>query len=527
VFPAAVAASLVLLAGVGAAQPGTASERAPGTPRESVSQFLDLARQRRFAEAAAYLDVPAPERARAPELARRFKAVLDRHLWLDLEAISANAQGNTADDLPALVDEIGRIRAEGGDAEPVRLIRTTSDSGHWVFTAETVGRIDGWYDRLEQRWLREHLPAWLLVPGPKELLRWQWAALPLIVLAAYVAGALLGRLTRPLMRRVARGTSAAWDDELIARIEGPLTLGWAIAVAYLLVPWLGLYAPAREFLLGMLRGALLVAFFWSLARVVDVSGQLLMRSQWGTTHAASRSLVAIGARTAKLLILAMAAVALLSALGYPVASLIAGLGIGGLAVALAAQKTVENLFGTFSIAADQPFREGDFVKIEDFVGTIETIGLRSTKIRTLDRTLITVPNGRLAEMRLETFAARDRIRLHCIVGLVYETTEEQMRGILAGLERVLREHPKIWPDTVIVRFREFGASSLDIEIMAWFMTSDFGEFQLYRQEVLLGFMGVVEQAGSSFAFPTRTVHVVDGARPAASALAGPEVEKPS
>jgi MscS family membrane protein len=111
---------------------------------------------------------------------------------------------------------------------------------------------------------------------------------------------------------------------------------------------------------------------------------------------------------------------------------------------------------------------------------------------------------------LETFAARDRLRLACTVGLVYETTESQMRTVLAGLERVLSEHPKIWPDAVTVRFKELAASSLDIEIMAWFTTSDWAEFQAIRQDVLLSFMKVVESAGTSFAFPTRTVHLASG-----------------
>lgn len=217
--------------------------------------------------------------------------------------------------------------------------------------------------------------------------------------------------------------------------------------------------------------------------------------------------------------MALALVAVLSELGYPVAGLLAGLGIGGIAVALAAQKTVENLFGSLAMAADPPFGLGDFVRIEDFVGTVEAIGLRSTKIRTLDRTLVSLPNGRLADMRLESLAARDRMRLACTVGLVYGTSAEQMRSVLQGLEEVLRAHPRIWPDAVVVRFKELGPFSLDIEVMAWFQTSEWAEFQLIRQEVLLRFMEVVDRAGTSFAFPTRTVHLVSGD---ASGLDAPE-----
>jgi MscS family membrane protein len=211
---------------------------------------------------------------------------------------------------------------------------------------------------------------------------------------------------------------------------------------------------------------------------------------------------------AKVLVLAMASVAVLSELGFSVASLVTGLGIGGLAVALAAQKTVENLFGAVSLGLDQPIREGDFVRVEDVTGTVEKVGLRSTRIRTLDRTLVSIPNGKLAEMRLESFSARDRLRLSCDVSLVYGTTAAQMRRVLAGLERVLRGHPRIWPEAVVVRLGRFGPSSLDIEVMAWFQTADWAEFQLIRQEVLLQFMEVVDGAGTSFAFPTRTVHLV-------------------
>src|SRR5262249_15519790 len=160
------------------------------------------------------------------------------------------------------------------------------------------------------------------------------------------------------------------------------------------------------------------------------------------------------------------------------------------AFALAAQKTVENLFGAFSIGIDQPIREGDFVNIDGVTGTVEAIGLRSTRIRTLDRTLISIPNGKLAEMRLESFAARDRLRLACTLGLVRTTSAKQMREVLAGLARVLREHPKIFPEGITVQFKQIAMSSLDVDVMAWFSTTDANEFQTIRQEVLLEFMEV-------------------------------------
>jgi MscS family membrane protein len=484
----------------------------PGSPRAAVAGFLTLTREGHLAEAAKLLDLP--EGADGPTEARRLKAVLDAHGWIDLERISPEVSGDTTDKLPAFVDEIAVIARPGKLGEPVRVTRTgEGDDARWVFSRATVSRIDAWYDGIGNRWVLDHVPEPLLRPGPRELLWWQWLAMPAIAVLAWVVGGVLSYLTRALLGRVAARTTWTWDEAVLARVGKPFTMAWGLLAAQCALPFLGLYAPAEAFLHSVVRTGLLLAFFWALLRAIGIVGDVLVGSAWAKEHAASRSLVPLGARVANVVLVAIALVAILSDLGYPVASLIAGLGVGGLAVALAAQKTVENLFGAFSIGIDQPFLEGDFVKIEDFVGTVEAIGLRSTRVRTLDRTLISIPNGKLADMRLESYTARDRLRLACVLGVVYDTNAAQMRQILEGLERVLQEHPKIWPDAVVVRFKEFGPSSLDIEVMAWFLTTDWGEFTLIRQQLLLSFMDVVEKAGSSFAFPTRTVHMVQSTSP--------------
>lgn len=354
-----------------------------------------------------------------------------------------------------------------------------------------------------------HLPAWFFTKGPSGLLYWQWAALLLSVLVGFTVGALLARLSRRVLMPLVKRTESTWDDALLERLSGPMTLGWALVIIKISVAYLELSKAADKFMDSVVRGAFFGAFFWTLGRLIDVGAQVMLTSAWGVTRPGATSVVTLGARVFKVVVLAMAVVALLSSLGYPVTSLLAGLGIGGLAVALAAQKTVENLFGAFSIGADQPFRVGDFVRVEDFNANVESIGLRSTKFRTLDRTMITLPNGKLAEMRIESYAARDRFRMHCVLGVVYGTTAAQMRQMLEAIERVLRAHPKIWDEEVLVRFRSFGASSLDIEVMAWFLVPSFAEFTVCRQDVLLQFMDVVEQAGSAFAFPTQTLHLVN------------------
>jgi MscS family membrane protein len=358
--------------------------------------------------------------------------------------------------------------------------------------------------------LIEHLPAALRAPGPQGLAWWQWLAAPASLLLAWVVGLFLGRLTRMLLGLVARRTSAAWDDKLVASVRGPLTLAWAVAAERLLVPGLMLSERWQGFLHQGLRTALYVAFFWFLLRLVTITGTLMETSTWALARPASRSLVPLGARILQVTVLAISVVAVLGDLGFSIAGLVTGLGIGGLALALAAQKTVENLFGAFSIGVDQPFRVGDFVTVEGVQGNVEIIGLRSTRIRTLERTIVTIPNGKLADMRIESFAPRDRIRFGTVLGLARTTTAAQVRQVLEGVERALRAQPKLWPDSLTVRFKEITANSLDVEVQAWFTTIDYAEFAGIRQELLLAFLDVVERAGTRFALPTRAVHVQQG-----------------
>lgn len=489
----------------------------PGSPRASVAEYLQLCREERYDEAARYLDVHAGAAKSKPgDLAKRLKAVIDRRSWIDIERLSPLASGNTNDGLPASYEDIGQIPLAAGQSKPIRLFNRglVGGSPAWVVSRQTVDNIDRWYESLPQAWLLDRAPAWLLRTGPRELLIWQWIALPILFVTAWGLGAVLGNLTRWM---AGRGKSQAWvrfNVQLQRRLRGPLTLIWALALVYAALPFLWLFKPADEFVRSFLRGGFYFTLFWSVSRLIDSWGKAIAESPWAHERSSAKALVPIGVRLAKILLLIVAVVVLISAMGYPAGSIVAGLGIGGLAVALAAQKTIENLFGAFTLGADEPFRVGDFVKIEDFVGTIESIGLRSTRIRTLDRTIITIPNGRLSEMRIENYSTRDRLRFACNLGLTYDTSEEQLRAVLAKCERALREHPRIWSEGITVRLQSLGDSALVIEIMAWFQTTDWAEFQRIREETLLEFMRIVAGAGASFAFPTRTVQLMaDPPRP--------------
>lgn len=356
-------------------------------------------------------------------------------------------------------------------------------------------------------WFREH---WLL-----GLDRWQWLGLPAVLLLSLALATLLARVTTQLLARLAARTDTRVDDAVVSQLAGPARLLWFGFIGDLSLQTLALPASAESWGSRLFRVLLVLGFFWGVARAITTwTGQYVV-SDAAAQRPGTRALVNLVGRVTQLAVIAMAALATLSQLGFSVTSALAGLGIGGIALALGAQKTLEHLFGAFALAVDRPFCEGDFVRIEDFVGTVETIGLRSTRIRTLDRTIISVPNGKLADMRLETFATRDRFRLHTFLGLTYGTTAAQVRQVRDGLEAVLRAHPKIWPDAVSVRFGQFADFSLNVEVMCWFLAKDFEEFKQIREEVLLQFMEVVEKAGSSFAFPTRTVHLVQEPAPAA------------
>jgi len=369
------------------------------------------------------------------------------------------------------------------------------------------------HEREEARpFFEEHLPEPLLRPGPRGLLWWQWLAALALAAVSLAGGALLGLATRRVLGHLARRTATRWDDVLLERLARPLAALWAVGVFTGLHPWLGLGEGASGFAHRVLRVITTLVLFWAGLRSVDVAFSAAAAAPWARASPGLAGLLPLGRKFGKVVLLALGLVAVLNELGFAVASLLAGLGIGGVALALAAQKTLENLFGSVAIGVDQPFRVGDLVRVEDVLGTVEAIGMRSTRIRTLDRTLVSIPNGKLADMRSETFAVRDRIRLLANLGLAYGATAAQVRAVLAGVEAALRAHPRIWPEGVSVRLTELRESALNVEVVAWFRTADWSEFAAIRQELLLEILAIAERAGARFAFPTRTVHLVEEPR---------------
>jgi MscS family membrane protein len=194
--------------------------------------------------------------------------------------------------------------------------------------------------------------------------------------------------------------------------------------------------------------------------------------------------------------------------------LLAGVGVGGLAVALAAQKTIENLFGGLSVIGDRPVLVGDFCRFGNRVGTVTHIGLRSTRIRTLERTIVSVPNSQFSTMELENFSARDKIWFHPTLRLRRDTNTKQLRQAMAYVHQVLDKHSKVEIGDIPVRFIGIGDSSLDIEVFAYVLTPDLDQFLGIQQDLLLDLMAAVERTGAALAVP-----IVEQATRAQSAAA--------
>ncbi len=497
-----------------AADAGTTAV-SPTSPRASLQEFLRLAKAEEWSAAAEYLAVTGANREQASTLARHLKVVLDQRIALNLENVSPLATGDTTDG-DVLGDRLGLIAGVGGREDPVRLVRLSGTPPHWVFSEATVAAIPSWYENLGASWLRDRLPAALMREGPFHVFIWQWIGLALTLPVLFLFSWLVGGSLRSVFTRLAARTTTDWDDLLVEHLRGPFRLWISAIVATPLLGVLELNARVAEFAHDLTRGLVLLALFWGLLRVIRLGQHRLENAAWESGQAAqARTLVPLLGNLLRVTLAIVALLVALSQFGYPVGTLLAGLGIGGIAVALAAQKTVEHLFGSVSLAADKVFRVGDWVRAGTTEGTVERIGLRSTSFRTNDRTVVRVPNGRLADERIETFGERDRMFFKTDIDLPYTTPADRIDAIRDQLEALLRNHPLIWPDAVRVNVIAFTDSAIRMHVQAWFQTTDWGEFLTLRHRLLLSFIRVLESNETSFAFPSRTIYHVtqDGGPP--------------
>jgi MscS family membrane protein len=287
----------------------------------------------------------------------------------------------------------------------------------------------------------------------------------------------------------------------------PLWLLVAVLIHGILVSYVRIPVLQRHHYQQVAGVVAVIASNWLLWRVLrevmrNVRQRAVLAGRRGTG-----SLMVLGERLLKAAIFVLAIFLVLGALGFNLTTPLAGLGIGGIAVAFAAQKTLENLFGGVSLLADEVIRIGDVCRFGDRTGTVEDISLRSTRVRTPDRTEISIPNGSLATMNVENLSRRDKILFNTKLGLRYETSPDQMRYVLAQVRRLLYEHPKVETEGARNRLIAFDESALTLEIFSYVLTRDVNEFMAIREDVLLRIMDIVDAAGTGFAFPSQTLYL--------------------
>ncbi len=220
------------------------------------------------------------------------------------------------------------------------------------------------------------------------------------------------------------------------------------------------------------------------------------------------ALAGLTGRLAQIGVLTVGILIVLHQAGVNLTATLTGLGIGGLAVAFATQKTLENLFGGIMIISDRPVRIGDSCKIGDVVGNVVNIGLRSTRIRTQDRTIVTIPNGQLAIISLENFSLRDKFWFHPTIALNQQTTKGQMKTLLRNIHAMLDRHSKVESETMRVRLIGIRTASLDVAVFAYVIAADIEEFLGIQEELILEILAIVEAAGTELALPTQVTHLV-------------------
>lgn len=447
------------------------------------------------------------------------KEVLDRIKLPDPAAIPDKAAAKT--------DEIQQWRLPGTEIV-IAKVAEGARGGEFLFSIDTVARVDEFYRKVRKlpyqtkttegfyefyittpgkllppkwlHWLWE-LPEWARTPfhGPT---LWQWVGLALAV----VIGIFLPCAFQSLCAR--------WPipESLQKRAWRRLLLPSIIMLSLLLVRYLSIDVVNVTGQVADTVVFILVALFYlTSAWLAVVVGIGIAEAIISSPRIDSNSIDANMLRVLFRVLSSAVAVTMVffgaERLGIPVLPLLAGLGVGGLALALAAQPTIENLIGGIMLYSDRPVRVGDLCEFGSLRGRVENIGLRSTRIRSIDRKLITVPNAEFARMNLVNFTQRDRMMLRTTIGLRYETTPEQLRYVLAKVRELLIAHPRILPVPLRVRFVGFGAYSLDFEIFAFANTRLFPEFSAIREDILLRVIDTIKEAGTDFAFPSQTAYL--------------------
>lgn len=516
-FARLVAAALaLLLAPAAAAQvvPGNAAAPAPAvaedpfgrtTPAGAVGGYIEAIAERDYERAARYLALaemrPSRRERLGPELAQRFQTILDRQgEFRPRTELSRDPAGARDDNLEPDLERVGRLELDGRSV-PILLRRADEgETPHWVVADETLAAalaLDlGAPEPPAEAWLPRRLTDWQAAGVPLS----HWLTLIAVVLGAFAASWLLLRAIVAVLHRLAPRLDET--RRFLVATAVPIILFAAVGLASWLAPRLGVSIVAREAFSWLTLIAGWIASAWLLWRLLDLICARVLAGFQRRGRASATAIIRVANRAAKLVILAIAAIAIFDVFGFEVTAALAALGIGGIALALGAQKTVENLIASLSIISDRPFRVGDICRIGGTIGTIEDVGMRSSRMRTLDRTLLTIPNAVLANSEIENFSARDQFWFHPMLHVAGSTPPEQLRRLLDKLRAAIEGDPRLVDGEARVRLLPPVEDRLPIEVFAYVETRDFPEFLAIQEELTMKLLDAVGAEGLSLAPPS-------------------------
>ncbi len=491
------------------------------TPEGLVHGLLKAMADEDYARAARYLDLSAIPQyrrdSRGQELARALQQVLDEGGWVAANwQLSSNPAGQQNDGLPPEQEQFATVRTPQGTVGLIAERLEDPQIGKiWRVSSDTVGQLPLLLERIGAGLIDRLLPK-PLTGGPRfgGVPLGHWAALLVLSITAYLTAWVFTSMVVFVIHRLWGWTRGERAVRILGAAVLPFRIYLAVWVFAIGSIYLGVSVIARQQFGYLAEIVAWVALGWFLWRIIDTLGEIgsqrmSQRSQFGALSA-----IRFFRRAGQFVIAAVAGIAALNTLGVDVTAGLAALGIGGIAVALGAQKTVDNLVGSLTLIADRPVRIGDFCRFGETSGTVEDIGMRSTRIRTLDRTVITVPNGQLSALPIENYSRRDRFWFHPALALRYETTPDQIRYLLVELRALLYAHPRVDPDPARVRFLGLGADCLNIEIFAYVHAGDHSDFLEVQEDLTLRIMDIVAESGASFAFSSRTLYMAKDPAPA-------------
>ncbi len=442
----------------------------------------------------------SPDGASPEALAVQLKTVLDaRGLWVPVHAMSTD---------PEYVDAQGDPHLLPMPAEAPWLSLERGDDGLWRYSRRTLEEVPRLYrDTFSpiSQWFQAQLPS-VFYNRIAGFYLWQAAYAILLVLVAWSTGRVVDWLLIGQVRRWVERAGLRLPEAAHHQLRLPLVVLSMAIILWWGVPDLQLRVNVSWTLLALLKVLVAFAVVLATSRVVNIAAGVFEARAELTDSKLDDQLVPLARQAAQVVVWSLGVLFILQNQGIDVAGLIAGLGIGGLAFALAAKDTIANLFGSLNIFLDKPFQVGDSIEVGGVSGVVEEVGFRSTRVRTFHNSLVTVPNSNITNANVDNMGQRPKRRVRVTLGLTYDTTPERLQAFVEGIRAILAAHPKV-EQSYEAHFNEFGASSLDILVNFHVTTRSWTEELETRSQVFLAILRLAEELDVSFAFPSTSVYL--------------------